>query len=155
MKKLLTFLSSTLCASVALADPPAPATKLQQVASALVDKQLVQPLKKADAKRKRFSRSSPPKARRVRVLDAVAMIDVHGKQFVRFAVDARYSWDDEETWEEGLFAGCVYVDQKRVFVEQGADLHVTAPSLLSGEQEEAPPDSCLAAPIAQPQVAKI
>jgi hypothetical protein len=157
MKKSLTFLLSTLCASVALAEPPAPATRpptqVQQAASALVDKQLVQPLKKSDAKRKRFSRSSPPKARRVRVLDAVAMLDVHGKQFVRFAVDARYSWDDEETWEEGLYAGCVYVDQKQVFVEQGADQHVTATSMLSGEQKEAPADTCIAAPQAEPQVA--
>jgi hypothetical protein len=155
MKKLLTFVCSTLCASVVLAEPPAPPTKMQQAASALVDKQLVQPLKKSEAKRKRFSRSSPPKARRVRVLDAVAMMDVHGKQFVRFAVDARYSWDDEATWEEGMYTGCVYVDQKQVFVEQGADSHVTALSMLSGEQAEAPPDSCVATPAGQPQVAKI
>jgi hypothetical protein len=154
MKKLLTFVCSTLCASVVLAEPPATPTKVQQAASALVDKQLVQPLKKSEAKRKRFSRSSPPKARRVRVIDAVAMMDVHGKQFVRFAVDARYSWDDDETWEEGMYTGCVYVDQKQVFVDYGADLHVTALSMLSGEQDEAPPDSCVATPAAQ-QVAKI
>jgi hypothetical protein len=154
MKKLLAFVCSTLCASVVLAEPPAPATKVQQAASALVDKQLVQPLKKSEAKRKRFSRSSPPKARRVRVLDAVAMIDVRGKPFVRFAVDARYSWNDDETWEEH-YAGCVYIDQKQVFVEQGGDSHVTALSMLSGEQTEAPPDSCVAAPVAQPQVATL
>lgn len=154
MKKSLTFVLSTLCASVALAEPPpAPPTKVQQAASALVDKQLVQPLKKSEAKRKRFSRSSPPKARRVRVLDAVAVSDVHGKQFVRFAVDARYSWDEDETWEEGMYTGCVYVDQKQVFVDYGGDSYVTALSMLRGDQEDAPSDSCIAAPSPEPQVA--
>jgi hypothetical protein len=154
MKKSLTFLLSTLCASVALAEPPpAPPTKVQQAASALVDKQLVQPLKKSEAKRKRFSRSSPPKARRVRVLDTVAVMDVHGKQFVRFAVDARYTWDADEEWEESVYMGCVYVDQKHVFVASGADEYIPAGTMVGSGEAEAPADSCVAAPQAEQQIA--
>jgi hypothetical protein len=155
MKKSLTFLLSTLCASVALAEPPAPPNKLQQAASALVDKQLVQPLKKSDAKRKRFSRSSPPKARRVRVLDAVAVTDVHGKQFVRFAVDARYTWSEDGEWEESLYLGCVYVDQKQVYIDSGGAEYSTPKAMLSGDEDETPADICVAAPQGETQVANV
>ena len=58
MKKSSLFLLSMLCASVALAEPPAPAPAAKQDAAALVNQQLVQPLKQAEARRSRFSRAA-------------------------------------------------------------------------------------------------
>lgn len=136
MKKWSLVLLSMLCTNVALAEPPA---------AALVEKQLVQPLKKAEAKRSKFSRSSPPpKARRVRVLDTVALRDVNGQYFVRFAVDIKHRWSEDGEWTEGAFLGCVYVDEKKVYVEQGSDF-VPASDVLDGDGE--PQEGvCVAAP---------
>jgi hypothetical protein len=136
MRKLSLVLLSMLCTNVALAEPPA---------AALVDKQLVQPLKKAEAKRSKFSRAAPPpKARRVRVLDTVAMRDVNGKHFVRFAVDIKHRYSENGEWTEGAFLGCVYVDEKKVYVEQGSDF-VPASDVLDGDGEPQD-DVCIAAP---------
>lgn len=148
MRKLSLVLLSMLCTDVALAEPAAPPNKTQDAASALVNKQVVQPLKKADAKRSRFSRAAPPpKARRVRVLDTVAHADVHGKQFVRFAVDVRHRWAEDGEWALEAFLGCVYVDQKEVFLQQGED-YLPASSVLDGDGEPQP-DVCRATPEAQ------
>jgi len=135
-----------LCTEVALAEPPAATpSKTRDAASALVEKHVVQPLKKAEAKRSKFSRAAPPpKARRVRVLDTVATSDVNGKQFVRFAIDIKHRFSEDGEWSEGAFVGCVYVDDKKVFVEQGAD-YVPASSVLNGDGE-AVPDVCSEAP---------
>lgn len=136
MKKWSLVLLSMLCTNVALAEPSA---------AALVDKQLVQPLKKAEAKRSKFSRAAPPpKARRVRVLDTVALRDANGRPFVRFAIDIKHRFSEDGEWTEGAFLGCVYVDEKKVFVEQGADF-IRASDVLSGDGE--PQDGvCVAAP---------
>lgn len=154
MRKLsLVVLLSMLCTDIALAEPPAATpSKTREAASALVDKQVVGPLKKAEAKRSKFSRAAPPpKARRVRVLDTVASSDVNGKQFVRFAVDVKHRWSEDGKWKEGAFVGCVYVDDKQVFVEQGDDF-VPARDMLSGDGEPQE-DVCIAAPEAAVQVA--
>jgi hypothetical protein len=136
MKKLSLVLLSMLCADVALAEPPA---------AALVDKQLVQPLKKAEARRSKFSRAAPPpKARRVRVLDTIAVSDVNGKQFVRFSVDVRHRYSEDGQWTRGAFLGCVYIDEKKVFVEQGSD-YVPASGVLNGDGEPQD-DVCRPAP---------
>lgn len=138
MKKSLVLLSM-LCTSVALAEPPADS------ASALVDKQVVQVLKKGDSKRKRYSRSEPPpRARRVRVLDTIAQADARGQQFVRFAIDVRHRWAEDGEWELEAFLGCAYVDQKEVFLKQGDD-YVPASSGLKGDGEPQA-DVCRAAP---------
>lgn len=149
MKKLSLVLLSMLCTNVAFAEPP---SKTREAASALVEKQVVQPLKKADARRSKFSRAAPPpKARRVRVLDKVAMSDVNGKQFVRFAVDVKHRFSEDGEWSQGAFLGCVYVDEKKVFVEQGASF-VPASDVLNGDGEPQD-DVCLAAPEDAVQVA--
>lgn len=145
MKQWLPFLVSMLCASVALAEPPAPPPTTTQQASSLVHKKLLQPLKKAESKRKRYSRAAPvAKERRVRVLDAVAQTDVHGKAFVRFAVDVRHPWDEGEAWKRDALLGCVYVDRKEVFVQRGED-YFPASSALGGD-DQARPGVCRAAP---------
>jgi hypothetical protein len=79
----------------------------------------------------------------VRVLDTVAMRDANGKQFVRFAVDIKHRYSEDGEWAEGAFLGCVYVDDKKVFVEQGADF-VPASDVLSGDGEPQD-DVCIAA----------
>src|SRR5688572_17277809 len=104
MKKWMSFLLSMLCASSVLAEQP-----LTQRATALVQKQLVQPLKKSDGKRKSFSRGAPaPQARRIRILDEVALTDARGHHFVRFVVDARYRGAAPDEWYDA-FTGCAYV----------------------------------------------
>jgi hypothetical protein len=151
MKKWLWCLLSMLCASAALAEPPAPApapapdSKTRAAASALVKKRLIQPLAQAQQKRSRFSRSAPvPTERRVRVLDTTAQTDVHGKHFVRFAVDERLRWDDDSEWEMDAILGCAYLDQKEVFVKRGED-YVPASNTL-GKDGKARSDVCRAAP---------
>ena len=140
MKKSSLFLLSMLCASVALAEPPAPAPAAKQDAAALVNQQLVQPLKQAEARRSRFSRAArPPKERRVRVLDEVAQTDVHGRRFVRFAIDVRYR-SAETCWKKDALVGCAYLDQKEVFLQRGAD-YVPATTAL-GKDGEPRADVC-------------
>jgi len=153
MRKLSLVLLSMLCTSVVLAEPPAATpSKTQEAASALVNKQVVQVLKKREAKRSRFSRASPaPQARRVRMLDAVAQADSHGKQFVRFAIDVRHRRAENGEWELEAFLGCVYVDQREIFLQQGAD-YLPASSVLNGDGE-AQPDVCRPAPEGEAQVA--
>ncbi len=141
MKKSSLFLLSMLCASAALAEPPSlPASAdAQKVASALVHKQLLQPLKRAESKRSRFSRAAvAPKERRVRVLDAAALTDLHGRHFVRFAVDVRHPAG--EGWQRGVLVGCAYVDQNEVFLQREGG-YVPASSAL-GEDAEPRSDVC-------------
>jgi hypothetical protein len=133
MNKLLPALTLTLCASVALAEPPAP-----RAAEALVEQKVVAPLAKAEAKRSRFSRAAPvPVQRRVRMLDTVAVTDARGQAFVRFAVDVRRFGLDEDAWQSDTIVGCAYPQQRKVFVErEGA--YYPASSLLDGEGREQP-----------------
>jgi len=146
MKNWLPFLALTLCADLAVAEPPAStATTTQKAASALVEKQLLQPLKKAEARRSRFSRAAPvPVVRRVRVLDTVAQVDAHGKTFVRFAIDVRRRGAEDGAWSHDEVVGCAYPDDRKVFV-QSDDAYHPARSLL-GEETEAQPDVCRAVP---------
>jgi hypothetical protein len=130
MKRLLPFLVLTLCTSLAFAEPPAPAAKVDHPAANLVNKKLVKPLQKAQAKRSRFSRSRPmPARRRVRVTDGQAQTDSRGKKFVRFAVDERRGWSKAHEWRENRIVGCAYVHEGQVFVLRGDDF-LPAKSLL-------------------------
>jgi hypothetical protein len=129
-----------------LAEPPAPPTgEGGRAAAALVEKELVRPLSKAEARRSRFSRAAPVALeRRVRILDSVALLDVRGKSFVRFAIDVRRPWDEPDAWERDALLGCAYTAEAKVFVRRG-EAYLPARSAL-GAQEKALPDVCRAAP---------
>jgi hypothetical protein len=146
MRKSSLVLLSMLCANVAFAEPPAPIpAKTREAASALVNKEIVQRLKKSDTKRSKFSRAAPPpRARRVRVIDSVARVDVHGKQFVRFAIDVHHRFAEDDEWAIDAFLGCVYFDDKKVFLEQGSD-YLPASSAIDGDGDPQP-DVCRTAP---------
>jgi hypothetical protein len=148
MKRSLPFLLLTLCVSTALAEPP----EVQpQVVQSLVQRVLLQPVAKAESKRKRFSRMAPVSVeRRVRVLDAIALTDARGNHFVRFAVDARSNLDDDLAWNSGAFVGCVYPEQRKVFVQQGEG-YVPASDLSDDPQ----PIVCRPAPAPTDQVAEL
>jgi hypothetical protein len=151
MKSSLAFLISMLCINLALAEPPAsPSTKTQTAASELVHKELLAPLKKVESKRSRFSRAAPVQVqRRVRVLDAEALTDVRGKQFVRFAIDERRPWSGH-SWQQDSVFGCAYLDEREVFVRRG-QAYLPARSML-GDDEEERADVCRAAPESAAQV---
>jgi hypothetical protein len=141
MKRSLPLLVWTLCASAAFAEP---STKAQDAATELVDKQLLAPLRKAESARKRFSRSAPvPVERRVRVLDAEALVDVRGREFVRFAVDVRRAWDAPDAWHNDTLTGCAYPREREVFVQHGR-AYVSAKHAL-GKEGQRRADVCRSA----------
>jgi len=148
MKRSLPFLLLTLWASAALAQ----AREFQPaVVESLVRRTLLQPVAKAESKRKRFSRMAPVTVeRRVRVLDAIALTDARGHHFVRFVVDARSNLDDDLAWNAGAFVGCVYPEQRKVFVQRGDD-YVSADNLASDPQ----PVVCRPAAAPAEQVAEL
>ncbi|MDH5672774.1 MAG: hypothetical protein OEZ06_11530 [Myxococcales bacterium] len=132
MKYWLPFLLSMLCASVALAEPPAD-SRSHDAAEALVKKKLLEPLKRAESKRKMFSRAAPvPVERRVRVLDQALLTDARGKKFVRFSVDVRRAYPKDAEWKEGALLGCAYPKQAQVFVQRG-EHYVPAKGALGKE----------------------
>lgn len=140
MKKLLAVLTFTLCASAAHAEPPASSVD-QDAVTALVQKVVLAPRAKADAKRSKFSRAMPvPAQRRVRVLSGVAEHDGRGHEFIRFAIDERAPFDEEGAWHEGRIVGCVYMGTRKVFVQRG-DSYVPAPS-RSDSDARAQPGVC-------------
>jgi hypothetical protein len=71
-------------------------------------------------------------------------VDVHGKQFVRFAIDVHPRFAEAGEWAIDAFLGCVYVEDKKVFLEQGSDF-VPASSAIEGEGDPQP-DVCRTAP---------
>lgn len=155
MKSWLPWVLSMLCASVAFAEPPAPsATPTQSAVTELVDKQLLAPMRKAEGKRKRFSRAAPvPTARRVRVLDDAALTDARGKTFVRFAVDVRYGFDDEGEWNERM-QGCAYPSEGEVYVQNGKEHEWVAARTMLGKGTARRTDVCTPTTVASAQVAR-
>jgi hypothetical protein len=137
MKSSLLFLGLVLCTHAALAEPPPPPpSELWTEVEQLVNKQLVTPLNKAQSKRSRFSRAAPvPVQRRVRVLDTVALTDTSGREFVRFAIDERRSFDEQAAWDEDSVIGCAYVHEREVFVQHGR-AYRAANSLLGKDAKE-------------------
>jgi hypothetical protein len=116
MKKLPVCLTLMLCASAALAEPPAPS---RGATAALVEQKILAPLRKIEAKRSRFSRAAPvPVERRVRMLDPVALTDARGRAFVRFAIDLRRSFDEAAPWQSDAVLGCAYPGEGEVFVQR-------------------------------------
>jgi uncharacterized membrane protein len=146
MKSSMPFLVLMLCTGVALAEPPvAPKEKTQATVEALVHNQLVVPLKKAESKRSRFSRATPaPVQRRLRILDEVALTDARGKQFVRFAIDVRRSFNEEGVWRSDDVVGCAYPNEGQLFVQHGAAYF--SARIMLGERQKARADVCRAAP---------
>jgi hypothetical protein len=121
--------------NLASAAPEAHASTVDKTAVALVEQQLVQPLAAKENARSKFSRArQPAAARRVRVLDTAALHDTAGKAFVRFAVDEKHGWfdddeDGDEGWMKDQITGCVYVDSREVFVQRGREIHPAAAKL--------------------------
>lgn len=153
MKSWLSFALSMLCVSVAFAEPPAPpATATQRAVAELVDKQLIAPMKKAESKRKVFSRAAPPaRARRVRV-ETEALTDARGKAFVRFAVDVRHAFSEDNEWSENHLVGCAYPGEGEVFVRSG-QAYVPARGML-GKEAKRRKDVCTPTTVASAQVAR-
>jgi hypothetical protein len=141
MKKVFAVLTFTLCASAVQAEPPKPSADAQAV-SQLVHDKLIDPLKKQEDKRNRFSRAVPvPKQRRVRVSEEHE-VDTRGEEFVRFAVDQLRDWDDEYSWHERI-VGCVYPGKSKIFVKRDED-YLPASSLL-GKDVDPQPGACRSA----------
>jgi len=122
--------------NLASAAPEAHTSAVDKTAVALVEQQLVQPLAAKEADRSKFSRArQPAAARRVRVLDTAALHDSAGNAFVRFAVDEKHGWfdddddDGDEGWMKDQITGCVYVDSREVFVQRGREIHPAAAKL--------------------------
>ena len=155
MKSWLPFVLSMLCASVAFAEPPAPpATPTQTAVTEMVDKQLLAPMKKAEGKRKRFSRAAPvPTARRVRVLDNEALTDARGKTFVRFAVDVRYGFNEKGEWNEHM-QGCAYPSEGEVYVKNGDEREFVPARAMLGKDTKRRTDVCTASTVASAEVAR-
>jgi hypothetical protein len=152
MKSSFPLLVSMLCASVAFAEPPAPPSpQAQSAVEELVNAQLLLPLKRAESKRSRFSRAAPvPVQRRVRVLDALASTDMRGKEFVRFAIDERRSFDEHGPWRKESVVGCAYLSEQQVFVQRG-EAFLPARSML-GKDDKARPGVCRPAPAGAGQI---
>lgn len=112
--------------------------------SALVQKQLLEPLHQKDLARSRFSRAKlPPIGRTVRVIDAEARQDEKGGRFVTFAVDEQRG----DTTREAM-TGCAYLDAREVFVKKG-DALFPAALLLGKKVAEADAWRCRPAEVAQ------
>ena len=93
-------------------------------AQAVVEKQLVAPLKAKESRQKRFSRAyQPPQVRRVRVLDSEAVTDGDGAAFMTFAVDTQNGLledvDGTRPWRTDVIVGCVYPESGKVFIKRG------------------------------------
>ena len=88
--------------------------------------------------------AEPPPAPSVAGQQATsALVDVRGKRFVRFAIDVRRPYDEDQAWQQDAVLGCAYPEDRRVFVRSG-DAYVPAASLL-GKDVEPEPSACRAA----------
>jgi hypothetical protein len=139
--------------------PPAPArteaphpveNKPTVDAEAVVDKQLIKPLVKREAKQDRFSRAYiPPQARQVRIIDRQPSTDSRGAQFVAFAVDQRprlfgsKAGDDRYPLRKDVIVGCVYPVRDEVFIKRGEKFF--GAGLLLGQRAPADDSVCRAA----------
>lgn len=117
--------------------PTTPTTPKADVV-AIVNEQLLQPLRDKDSNRSKMSRAMPaPQERRVRVTDDAPRLDTDGKAFLAFAVDDRRGWglnDDDTRWQENAIVGCVYPDTSTIYVNRG-EQYVPAAALLGAKQK--------------------
>jgi hypothetical protein len=109
-----------------------------------VQAKLLQPLKKRDDERSRFSRARmPPSERRVRVLDVE--VDTTGATFVRFAIDTRGGI--KQTWQPDTIVGCAYPERGAVFasITNKPNAEVRDAAVLLGKKGTKAPDAtCVA-----------
>ena len=125
----------TLCAASLASAAPS-----ETDARAVVDKQLIAPLRAKEARQSRFSRAyQPPQVRRVRVLDSAAVTDGNGAVFMSFAVDTQNGLledvDGTKPWRTDVIVGCVYPESGKVFVKRGETYF--GASLLLGKKTTA------------------
>jgi hypothetical protein len=107
-----------------------------------VQEGLVTPLSQQEAGRGRFSRGRPPpRERRVRVIQASAITDKRGREFVPYAVDVRFG-DGE--WQKDDIVGCAYRQTGELFVKSGDGYRPSA--FLLGKDQPAVAFACEAAP---------
>jgi len=131
--------------------PLSAATTDSLVASAkeVVQTKLLEPLQKKEASRSRFSRAvSPPRARRIRIIDKPVQVDAKGHSFVPFAIDESRSFavakeGDEAAWLKDTITGCVYPETGDVIVRRG-EVYYAASVLLGVQTSMAPAEVCRA-----------
>jgi hypothetical protein len=132
----LVWFAFALCApSLALADDT-----LVDWVRRRVQEGLVKPLAKQDEGRSRFSRGRPPpRERRVRVIQASAMLDGRGRAFVPYAVDVRFGSGE---WQQDDIVGCAYRETGELFVKNGNEYRPAA--FLLGKDVSPVAGACVA-----------
>jgi hypothetical protein len=108
----------------------------------VVQAKLLEPLQRKEEDRSRFSRAvSPPRARRIRILDEDPRMDGDNRTFLSFAVDESRALgvaDDREAgWFREAIVGCVYPGTGEVMVKRGEVYY--ASSVLLGKPTPAAP----------------
>jgi hypothetical protein len=106
------------------------------LAESVVQANLLEPLQKKEEDRSRFSRAvSPPRARRIRILDEDPRMDGDNRAFLSFAVDESRALgaveDREDGWFRDAIVGCVYPGTGEVLVKRGEVYY--ASSILWGK----------------------
>ena len=82
----------------------------------------------------------------------VTLTDARGKAFVRFAVDVRHAFSEDNEWSEGHLVGCAYPGEGEVFVRNG-HAYVPARNML-GKEAKRRTDVCTPTTLASAQVAR-
>lgn len=130
------------------ADDAAPTAEEKRMV-AMVQKQLLTPLRQREEKRSKFSRARlPPAERRIQADAAGVQRDQTGKRFLAFTVEARHGYLTDSEWLSDV-VGCAYLDSDDVFVKRGETW--SPASALAGKKTKR-----LTVPVCQaiPQVAQ-
>lgn len=118
-------------------------------AKAVLETKLLEPLQKKEETRSRYSRAVlPPHARRIRILDKVAVTDSQGRAYLAFAIDESRGFraaGDKDTseadWLKDTITGCVYPETGAVLVKR-ATVYYPASMLLGVRTSPASADAC-------------
>lgn len=118
-------------------------------AKSVIQASLLEPLRRKEEDRSRFSRAvSAPYARRVRIMGDAPRADVRGRPFLSFAVDETRAFGveaeeelPEAKWFEDAITGCVYPETGEVMVRRG-EVYYAASILLGKPTPTAPADVC-------------
>ncbi len=107
---------------------------------------LVEPLAAKEDRQSKFSRARmPPQERRVRIGEKPAT-DAEGRIFYTFSIDARHGFlDDDAGWRLSAHTGCVYPEDRQVFVKVGEAVRPAA-FLLGKKLKPAAATTCTPAP---------
>jgi len=149
-KRSLTFILFALVAQISAETSLSAKTSDGFIASAksVLQSRLVDPLKKKEAERSRFSRAVlPPHARRIRILENNPQTDGRGKLFVLFAIDEGRGFggdqEKEDRWLKEVITGCVYPETGDVMVKRG-EVYYPSAMLLGLQAPKAPAGVCRA-----------